>query len=857
MARPSAPLRPVPPYRTRILVVAISAIAIQNGLSADEPPRSSKKNDSAIDFAHDVAPIFQKRCAKCHTGTQKKGGFSLNTRQTLLAGGDGGAVVVSGKSGESELIARVSSQDADLRMPPEGERLSPSQIDTLKKWIDRGVSWEEGFAFGKATRQAPIEPRRPPLPDGPETLDNPVDRFLGAYLAEHRVDASRTVSDRVFARRVHFDLVGLPPTPADLAAFDADTSPRKHQRLVDRLLDDRPAYAAHWLTFWNDLLRNAYHGTGFIDGGRRQITGWLYGALSSNKPYDRFVHELIAPVAGGGSDGFIYGIKWRGTVNESQRREIQAAQSVSQVFLGTNLKCASCHDSFVNHWKLTDAYALASVFSDTPLELHRCDQPTGVPSTIGFLYPQIGQIDAQATREARVRQLADLLVNPRNGRLARTIVNRLWARLFGQGLVEPIDNLDAEPWHQDLLDYLAADLADHGYDLQRTLRLLAGSRAYRMPGVGDGVNAAESGGFVFRGPLVKRLLAEQFVDAVFSLTSTWPAADPTLMKLDGRGQGGQLGAIAAVLDSGPKKGPAIDGPPLARAQWVWTHPEARRAAPPETVFLRRIWKLDGKPSRAVATLTADNAFELFVNGQSLAKSDNWNAPVQVDVTAALIAGDNVIALSATNGGSTPNSAGAIAEIATISSEGKRLETLSTDASWHVAGNAPAEWTRADFDARGWKPASVLGDGTIGPWNVAELIKQGAVVSRHNAQLPEGFRVRASLLPLDSLQAALGRPNREQVVSSRDTVPTMLQALELTNGTPLGSTLQRGAMVWRRRLDVERRSLVDELFLSALSRLPSDEERRVSAELIGAPPSIEGIEDLLWTLCMHPDFQLIP
>ncbi len=194
----------------------------------------------------------------------------------------------------------------------------------------------------------------------------------------------------------------------------------------------------------------------------------MYGAIHENQPYDRFVRELVSPSPRTGSEGFTFGIKWRGTVNESQRREIQAAQSVAQVFLGTNLKCASCHDSFVNHWKLTDAYALASVFADGTLELHRCDQPEGIPSTVGFLYSEVGTIDPQAPRDMRMRQLADLLVHEQNGRFARTIVNRLWAKLFGRGLVEPLDNLDAEPWHQDLLDYLASDLADHGYDLKRT-----------------------------------------------------------------------------------------------------------------------------------------------------------------------------------------------------------------------------------------------------------------------------------------------------------------------------------------------------------------------------------------------------
>ena len=112
--------------------------------------------------------------------------------------------------------------------------------------------------------------------------------------------------------------------------------------MVRRILDDNRAFAEHWLTFWSDLLRNTYAGTGFIDDGRRQITEWLYGALLTNKPYDQFVRELIAPEPE--AAGFIRGIRWRGNVNSSQATEIQFAQSIGQVFLGINLKCASCHD---------------------------------------------------------------------------------------------------------------------------------------------------------------------------------------------------------------------------------------------------------------------------------------------------------------------------------------------------------------------------------------------------------------------------------------------------------------------------------------------------------------------------------
>ncbi len=191
--------------------------------------------------------------------------------------------------------------------------------------------------------------------------------------------------------------------------FGPTQQPDKRGRLVRRLLDDRRAYADHWLTFWNDLLRNDYAGTGYIDGGRKQITGWLYRSLLDNKPYDQFVRELISPTPE--SEGFINGIRWRGNVNASQMRELQFAQNVSQVFFGINMKCASCHDSFIDDWKLDDAYGLAAIIADEPLEIHRCDKPTGKIATPRFLFPELGTIDAAQPKAKRLEQPASLLTH--------------------------------------------------------------------------------------------------------------------------------------------------------------------------------------------------------------------------------------------------------------------------------------------------------------------------------------------------------------------------------------------------------------------------------------------------------------
>ena len=140
----------------------------------------------------------------------------------------------------------------------------------------------------------------------------------------------RTVPDTVFARRVYLDLVGLLPKAADLDAFCADKRVDKRAILVRTLLDRHTDYAVCWLAFWNDLLRNEYRGTGYIDDGRRQITRWLFRALYDNMPYDRFVHELVSPVPG--AEGFVKGIEWRGVVNASQRRRCKRPRRPRRCF---------------------------------------------------------------------------------------------------------------------------------------------------------------------------------------------------------------------------------------------------------------------------------------------------------------------------------------------------------------------------------------------------------------------------------------------------------------------------------------------------------------------------------------------
>ncbi|HVW00239.1 MAG TPA: DUF1549 domain-containing protein, partial [Planctomycetaceae bacterium] len=549
-----------------------------------------------VDFAHEIAPLLKQQCGKCHTGDQKKGNFSLNTRESLLTGGESGKVVVPGKSGESELVERLTSNEENFRMPPEGARLPADKVALIRKWIDQGARWEDGFTFGQQRYEPPLKPRRPDLPPAKAGRQNPIDRIIDSYLAKKKLPTPQPIDDATFLRRASLDLVGLLPTPDELDTFLADRDPQKRSRLVQSLLARDVDYAEHWLTFWNDLLRNDYTGTGFITGGRKQISKWLYDALVTNKPYDQFARELIAPPTPE-SAGFGEGIRWRGEVSAGQTVEIQFAQSVGQSFLGINLKCASCHDSFIDRWKLTDSYGLAAIYSQRSLDIHRCDKPIGQTAKAGWLFPELGQVDPQATQPERLKQLANLMTHPENGRFTRTIVNRLWHRMMGRGIVHPTDAMQTEPWDNDLLDYLAVHLADNHYDLKQTLALIADSQAYQSQSqlVAKGT---DDRGYTYSGPRAKRMTAEQFLDAVWQITGAAPA------KID-----------APVIRGKPDPQQAAEQPLVGK--WIWAYADTAASPANETIAFRKTWKLDAAPKQAIGAITCDNSYTLYVNGQKV------------------------------------------------------------------------------------------------------------------------------------------------------------------------------------------------------------------------------------------------
>ncbi len=820
-----------------LLVVTSSVLAKDySPLTPEQQERLPEPVAYTVDFARDIQPIFEESCTQCHAHGKSKGVFSLETRDDFIYGGDNGTAAEVGRSAESLVVAMISGLKPDIIMPEKGKELTREQVAIFRAWIDQGMVWPDEINFFEIERSNlhPVDWEHIEVPDD---FPNPIDGFVNDTFAANNAVWPTQVDDRVFTRRVWLDTVGLLPPPDALNQFLTDNSPDKRTALVRELLSDRQAYAEHWLTFWNDLLRNDYQGVGYIDGGRKPITDWLYSALAHNMPYDEFVAELVDP--GMAAEGFTKGISWRGAVNASMLPPMQAAQGVAHVFLGVNLKCASCHDSFIDDYTLEDSYGLASVYAEGPLEIAECDKPTGDMSRVKFLYEEIGELDATASAEMRRRQLADIITGRANGRLPRTIINRFWHRFFGRGLVEPIDEMDRPAWSPELMDWLAEDLVAHDFDLKHTLEQILTSRAYQLPA--NSV-ATEADDFVFRGPEVRRLSAEQFSDAIRAVADLpYPRNTSKVNRNVALTTG-----LSSALPLQPK--------------WIWTTADAMIGARPGNVTFKRTLELAHAPDEAIIAIAADNGFTVSVNGNRVASvSKRSNTGVHVyDVGKHLQVGTNELTVKGTNfyPDGTPirlrpgqtelpptpletyNSAGMILYARIRIADA--VHDVVSDQNWMIQ--------TADEEPQ---HAVEMGGVDLAPWRMGEHFLELAAVPTDRLPVE-----RAALVAADPLMVALGRPNREQTVTERQEEATTLQALELTNGETLARLLKAASDQILADSGASAADLVHRLYQHTLSRPPGETELALAAQLVGSPANSAGVQDLLWALTALPEFQLI-
>jgi hypothetical protein len=371
-------------------------------------------------------------------------------------------------------------------------------------------------------------PPAPPAVDGAKSV---IDAFILAKIPT--VDRAKLTpcDDATFLRRVHLDLIGVIPTVIEMNRFLADSSTDKRTKAIDALLARRAEYAAHWAVFWEEALasQNVKSQGGIPTHGNYR--DWIVSSFEQNRPYDVMVAELLDPTMprrkqADSQDilGENYRIEY--VRNDDHTDTVQTAANVAQVFLGTSMKCASCHDHFDNsEWPQSRFLGFASFFGKKDLEQIRCEVKSGKTMPARFPFAS-GEGEAAPGDEAgRLHLLAQLVVDPANPRFARTIVNRLWKRYLGLGFFEPADDfrLDVAISHSQLLDYLAYDFVEHGCDLQHTIRQILNSDTYQRrydAELADRFDPAHPGApRLFRSPSLRRLTCEQVLDSVRMATT--------------------------------------------------------------------------------------------------------------------------------------------------------------------------------------------------------------------------------------------------------------------------------------------------------------------------------------------------
>ena len=459
---------------------------------------AKQSQQSDVDYFKDIRPLLESRCYDCHRGGKAQGGLRLNDRAAALHGGESdGPAIVPGSSGESALLARVTSQDEGIVMPPKGERLTDTEVALLKRWIDGGAVWPQ---FAVTT----FEPT--PLAD-----------------------------DLAFLRRVTLDTVGVVPTEAEITAFqDADATTRRAD-VIDKLLADE-RWADHWMGYWLDVLAENPNVINPTLNNTGPFRWWLYESLLDNKPVNLFVTELIRMEGSerfGGPAGF---------ATASQNDLPMAAKGiiVSSAFLGVEMKCARCHDAPAHVSRQEDLLQLAAMLRQAPVKLPGSSSvPAGRLQTTGrkplievslepgaeikpawpferYCDETVADSLAEHPESPRDR-LAALVTAPQNERFAQVMVNRIWERLMGRGLVADIADWEkGEPSHPQLLRWLGQQFVASGYDVKAISRLILNSQTYQRATDPTLLETSP----LYIAPAPRRLTAEQLVDSVFHATGT-------------------------------------------------------------------------------------------------------------------------------------------------------------------------------------------------------------------------------------------------------------------------------------------------------------------------------------------------
>lgn len=378
-----------------------------------------------------------------------------------------------------------------------------------------------------------------------------IDGFINARLAAANVSAAPLLDDYAFLRRVALDTMGTIPTPSQIEQLISDKSQSRRANAIDRLLR-HPGWADHWVSYWQDVLAENPGIVKPMLNNTGPFRWWIHESFADNKPMDRFATELILMEGStyyGGPAGF-------GMATENDVPMAQKAQIVAQAFMGMQMQCARCHDAPFHDFKQQDLFSLAAMLKrEAQLVPISSSIPTNANIVVGrvinvtlkpgskvepawpFHNVMTNGLPKGVLRNAKDprEKLAALITDPRNERFAKVIVNRVWKRYLGWGIVEPVDDWEtAAPSHPELLDFLARELVTHDYDLKHVARLILNSQAYRREPRPDGSLDKKAEERLFASPARRRMAAEQVVDSLFAAVGKSFNSEEMNMDVDGR-----------------------------------------------------------------------------------------------------------------------------------------------------------------------------------------------------------------------------------------------------------------------------------------------------------------------------------
>jgi mono/diheme cytochrome c family protein len=422
------------PHRALSFAQALcAALVMASAAAAAEPDPLPPPAQRTVEFAKDIEPVFKKNCHSCHGSEMQEGGLRLDVKKRAMEGGDLGRDIVPGKSAESRLVRLIAGIDEDLgAMPPDGKgkRLTAAEIGLVRAWIDQGAVWpddaELAAAAGRHWSLKPVARVVPPPVIGAIQPQSPIDAFILARLAQEQLAPSPPAEPATLLKRYYFDLIGLPPTPAEVDAFLQDQRPDAVERLIDRLLTS-PHFGERWGRHWLDLARYA-DSDGYEKDRPRPFAwryrDWVIAALNADMPYDQFTIEQLAgdllpaaTLAQRTASGF-----HRNTLHNTEggidpeedrvKKTVDRTNTLGTIWLGLTVGCAQCHTHKYDPITQREYYSLFAFFNN----LDESDIEAPTPQQAVKL---AAERETHGTRLAELRQ--ELAAYERAGLLAAQV----------------------------------------------------------------------------------------------------------------------------------------------------------------------------------------------------------------------------------------------------------------------------------------------------------------------------------------------------------------------------------------------------------------------------------------------------